>query len=74
MTVNCDELAEDGSCIHSEHMAAVDASSWVSCEWFARCANSTDKVLPHPILGPTPCCTRCARAVGAEPHLTQGAR
>jgi hypothetical protein len=34
------------------------------CEWFALCENVTDKVADHPILGPIPCCDRCAKVVG----------
>lgn len=40
-----------------------------TCQWFALCANETTTALPHPILGPVPCCERCARQVGAEADL-----
>lgn len=32
----------------------------ITCEWFAHCTNSTHHYINHPVLGPTPCCTRCA--------------
>jgi hypothetical protein len=39
------------------------------CEWFALCTNPTTVALPHPILGPTPCCPRCARKMGMADQL-----
>jgi hypothetical protein len=39
------------------------------CEWFAACTNMTNTALDHPVLGPRPCCERCARTVGAEDEL-----
>lgn len=32
----------------------------ITCQWFARCPNPADGVVPHPILGNVPCCKRCA--------------
>lgn len=39
------------------------------CQWFALCANETDQCIIHPILGPTPCCRRCARKLDMEDQL-----
>jgi hypothetical protein len=40
------------------------------CAWFALCDNETMTALDHPVLGPTPCCERCARQVGADTQLS----
>jgi hypothetical protein len=39
------------------------------CEWFALCTNTTDTYIEHPILGPVPCCARCAAQVGGTELL-----
>jgi hypothetical protein len=40
---------------------------WVApCEYFYLCENPADGTVSNPILGPVPCCDRCARTVGAE--------
>lgn len=36
----------------------------MSCQYFALCENSAIGVVPNPILGPVPCCQRCADRVG----------
>lgn len=36
----------------------------IGCRWFLACDNPADGVLPHPVLGDTPCCQRCADTVG----------
>lgn len=41
----------------------------VPCAWFALCPNDADGYLPHPILGHTPACRRCASRVGALDDL-----
>lgn len=38
----------------------------VVCAWFARCTNTTRRALEHPILGPVPCCDRCAGAAAVD--------
>lgn len=38
----------------------------VICEWFAKCENPTLSAAVHPILGPVPCCDRCARKLGLD--------
>lgn len=50
----------------------------ITCEWFAKCDNdtvtfsgNTITFLRHPVLGPTPCCTRCAAQVGATNELEE---
>lgn len=30
------------------------------CEWFAKCANTTEHATEHPVLGFVPICHRCA--------------
>lgn len=42
----------------------VDGVMMLVCQQYARCTNTTLTVLPHPILGPVPCCTRCANRFG----------
>lgn len=34
------------------------------CEWFARCENQAELLVPHPILGQVPSCRRCQTVVG----------
>ena len=38
----------------------IDGELYLVCAWFAKCENVTRTVIEHSILGPTPCCTRCA--------------
>lgn len=41
----------------------------VQCSWFALCDRGTRSFLPHPVLGPTPCCLPCATIVDAATEL-----
>lgn len=41
------------------------------CQWFALCGNSADGTLPHPVLGDTPACVRCATVIGALDKLVR---
>lgn len=34
------------------------------CEYFALCTNEATGTVPNPIIGPVPCCDRCADRVG----------
>jgi hypothetical protein len=34
------------------------------CAYFLSCDRPAEGVLPNPILGPVPCCSRCAARVG----------
>lgn len=38
----------------------------VKCEYFAMCDNDAVGTVPNPVLGPVPCCKRCADKVGYE--------
>ena len=40
-----------------------------ACEWFARCENETAYYVEHPVLGPVPCCERCATLLDITPRL-----
>ncbi len=33
----------------------------VACHWFALCDKQATHLESHPVLGPTPCCDRCAQ-------------
>lgn len=37
-----------------------DTTEVVKCEYFARCDNDAVGTVPNPVLGPVPCCQRCA--------------
>jgi hypothetical protein len=39
----------------------VDGVLHLVCAWFGRCGNPTLKATEHPVLGPVPVCTQCAR-------------
>lgn len=43
-----------------------DGTAVQECEWFAMCENLTTKAAPHFVLGPVPCCDRCAKQVGID--------
>lgn len=36
------------------------------CEWFLLCANEASVLVPHPILGEVPTCTRCVEKFDLE--------
>jgi hypothetical protein len=37
---------------------------WRHCLWFALCENESTCFVDHPVLGPVPCCDRCALLAG----------
>lgn len=37
-----------------------------TCEWFRDCFRPSAGTVEHPILGPVPCCTRCAEKLNLE--------
>lgn len=41
----------------------------VICAWFARCSSPTTTALEHPVLGPVPCCKRCAGFTSSQDKL-----
>lgn len=56
--------------LESEESVHTREAGWLErCRWFALCESETDRALPHPILGPTPCCIRCADQVGMAQAL-----
>jgi hypothetical protein len=42
-----------------------EAGDVIACRYFALCDRPAEGFVPNPVLGPVPCCARCAAVVGA---------
>lgn len=46
--------------IYADAKERAKAADLGPCRWFARCDRDATHLEPHPTLGPTPSCDRCA--------------